>query len=188
VARTPAPPSPSPARVEAAPTTATLRVEADIPGATVFLDRVGVGTAPLSLPGLTPGSHRLNVSAEGYETYGETLDLEPGLRTVTIAFREIRLDVSLAAVHKHGLGSCRGRLSATPAGLRYEAGDGRDSFTVALTDLAAFELDYLDTNLRVRTREGRTFNFTDPDGHADRLFVFHRDVERARQRVTGERP
>jgi hypothetical protein len=50
-------------------------------------------------------------------------------------------------------------------------------------------VDYLDKNLRVKLLKGRQFNFTDPDGNADRLFVFHRDVDRARERLRkGDRP
>jgi hypothetical protein len=44
-------------------------------------------------------------------------------------------------------------------------------------------VDYQDKNLRIKLRKGKQFNFTDPDGNADRLFVFHRDVEKARQRL-----
>ena len=31
--------------------------------------------------------------------------------------------------------------------------------------------------------KGKLFNFTDPEGNADRLFVFHRDVDKARARL-----
>jgi hypothetical protein len=44
-------------------------------------------------------------------------------------------------------------------------------------------VNYQDKNLRIKLRTGKQFNFTDPDGNADRLFVFHRDVEKARQRL-----
>ena len=50
-------------------------------------------------------------------------------------------------------------------------------------------MDYLDKNLRVKLAQGRQFNFTDPEGDADRLFVFHRDVEKARERLSrGDTP
>lgn len=171
-----------PAPVEAAPTTATLRVEADV-DATVYIDKIGIGPAPISIPNLAPGEHRLNVSAPGYEGYADTITLEPGERTISVKFKEVRLDVKTAAVHKHGMGSCRGELSATPQGLTYTAADGKDSFTVVLTDLTGFDFDYLAKNLRIRTRQGKTLNFTDPDGNADRMFAFHRDVDKARKRL-----
>lgn len=186
-------PKPAPAEapvaapVEAAPTTGSLRIETDVEGATVFLDRVGVGTAPMTIPNITPGSHRLNVSASGYDGYAETLEIEPGPRTISINFKEIKLDVRIAAVHKHGVGSCRGQLFASPQGLRYEAADGKDSTTVAFADVGSFDVDYLAKNLRVRTRQGRTLNFTDPDGNADKLFAFHDEVEKVRKRVISQR-
>jgi hypothetical protein len=182
--RSAAPPA---AAIEPAPTTATLRVEADVPDASVFIDKIGIGTAPLTIPDLAPGSHRLDVQATGYDSHVETIELEPGPRTITVAFKVIRLDAKIDAIHKHGIGSCRGQITASPEGLRYNATDGKDNLSVTFTDLDAFEVDYLAKNLRVRTRQGRTLNFTDPDGIADRLFVFHRDVDKVRKRVIAER-
>ena len=98
-------------------------------------------------------------------------------------FREVRLDASIEVVHKHRIGSCRGRLVATPQGVRYETTDKDDGFVAALPDLETFQVDYLAKNLRVQPRRGRRYDFSDPEGNADRLFVFHRDVERARERL-----
>jgi len=67
--------------------------------------------------------------------------------------------------------------------VRYETVDKGDAFTSALVDLETFEVDYLEKNLRLKLRKGRQFNFTDPEGNADRIFVFHRDVEKARERL-----
>jgi hypothetical protein len=101
----------------------------------------------------------------------------------------VRLDARVDVIHKHGIGSCRGRLVATPQGLRYETTHKDDQFTATLLDLDTFQVDYLEKNLRVRLRRGKQFNFTDPDGNADRLFVFHRDVEKARDRLRrGDQP
>jgi hypothetical protein len=166
---------------------ATLHVESDIPGATVFIDRVSVGTTPLTIPDLAPGSHQLNVAVPGYESYGEAINLSPGPRTVRVAFKEIRLDARTAAIHKHGVGSCRGQLSATPDGLRFAATDAADNFSAALTDLDVFEIDYAAKNLRIRTREGRTYNFTTPDETADGLLRFHAEVDKVRKRILAER-
>jgi hypothetical protein len=162
-------------------------VESDVPGATVFIDRVSVGTTPLTIPDLAPGSHQLNVAASGYDSYGETVDLAAGSRTVRVAFREIRLDARTAAIHKHGVGSCTGQLSATPDGLRFATADGADDFSAALTDLDVFEIDYVAKNLRVRTRQGRTYNFTTSDQTADGLLRFHADVDKVRKRILADR-
>jgi hypothetical protein len=95
----------------------------------------------------------------------------------------VRLDASLAVVHKHRIGSCEGRLVATADGIRYETADKDDGFNAPLGQMETFQVDYQARNLRIKLRTGRQFNFTDPDGNADRLFVFHRDVEKARQRL-----
>ncbi len=154
-----------------------------MPGAKVFLDRIGVGETPLTIPNVSPGPHQLNVQAKGYDGYGENIDVVPGPRTIAVSFKQIRLDASIAVVHKHRLGSCTGRLSASPKELRFDADDGKDSFAVPLTSLDTFEVDYLAKNLRVKTQDGQTYNFTDPDGNADHLFVFHEEVDKVRKRL-----
>ena len=101
-----------------------------------------------------------------------------------IKLREVRLAASIDVVHKHRIGSCKGRLVATPQGLRYDTEDKDDRFTVALSDLEVFEVDYLAKVLKVKGIKGKRYEFSDPTAaNGDRLFVFHRDVEKARQRV-----
>jgi hypothetical protein len=167
----------------ASPTTATLRVTSDVPGAQVFLDRGFVGATPASAKDLKPGSYQLNVAAPGFENHVETIELAPGEREVVVRFREIRLNASLDVIHKHRFGSCKGRLVATAQGVRYETTDKDDAFTAALTDLETFQVDYLNKNLRIQPRKGKRYDFSDPEGNADRLFVFHRDVDKARERM-----
>jgi hypothetical protein len=182
----PTAPAPATAAVEAAPTTASLRIESDVPGTSVFIDRVYLGTAPLTTTDLAPGPHVVLLSPTGYESMSETITVAAGEeRHVSMSFRAVRLDAAIQVVHKHAFGSCQGTLKATPQGLTYETGDRNDAFTAPLTGLETFEVDYLDKNLRVKVRNGKTYNFTDPDGNADRLFVFHRDVDKVRQRLAG---
>jgi hypothetical protein len=159
----------------------TLRVDADVPGANVFLDRKFLGTTPVETRDFVPGPHRLNVSAEGYEMYGETIELAVASRDVMIRFKEVRLDERVDVVHKHGVGSCRGRLLATTAGLRYEADKAGDSFEASFPSLEPLQLDYLSHNLRVKQRGGKTWNFT--AGSADALLTFQKAVEAARKRL-----
>jgi hypothetical protein len=177
------------APVESAPELGTLRIEADVPNAQVFIDRVFIGTAPVTAEKVTPGPHQLNVSAEGFEGVARTIDVEPGPRDMSIRFREVRLNAAVAVIHKHRIGSCRGELVATAQGLRYDTDDKDDRFAAALGDLETFVVDYQDKNLKIKLRKGRQYNFTDPDGNADRLFVFQRDVDKARQRlIKGDAP
>lgn len=183
-------PAPSAESVaEAAPVVGTLRIESDVQGAQVFLDRQFIGTAPVTAENLKPGPHQLNVSAEGFEGVARTIDVETGARDLMVRFREVRLDSRLAVVHKHRMGSCTGALVATVQGLRYETADKDDQFAVAFADVETFVVDYTEKNLRVKVRKGKQYNFTDPDGSADKLFVFHRDVDKVRQRLAkGDTP
>jgi hypothetical protein len=160
-----------------------LRVEADVPEASVFVDRHFLGKAPLDVRDIAPGSRRVQVAAEGYET--QTHDVEIGDSPVLVSarFKEVRLDESLAVIHKHGIGSCRGRLHATVAAFAFEATDEKDSFSVPLPRLERFEVDYLKKNLRVSLSGGRTYNFTVDAENADPLLVFQRTVEAARKRL-----
>lgn len=192
--RRPSVPSPETAatpEVDAAPATeaVTLHVEADVPDAQVFVDRVFLGKAPLTTTDVKVGSHRLNVSAAGYEGVAQALDVKPGTQQVTVKLREVRLDAGIDVVHKHRMGSCKGRLVATPQGMRYETTDKDDGFKTALLDIETFEVAYLEKNLRIKPKQGKRFDFTDPEGNADRLFVFQRDVAKAIERLKkGDTP
>ena len=186
---------PGPGREPAEPVAATpapasrtggvLRVRSDVPGASVFLDRKFLGNTPLDVDGLAPGSHRLNVSVEGYEGHAQAIDIGETPADIDVRFKEVRLNASVAVVHKHGMGSCTGRLVADTSGLRYETANAGDAFTMPFADLEAFTVDYLKKSLRVKRRGGKTWNFEDPNGQADPLFVFHRDVEKARARIAA---
>ena len=175
--------------MEAAPELGTLRIDADVPNAQVFIDRQFIGTAPVTAERVRPGTHQLNVSAEGFDGIARSIDVEPGPRDLTVRFREVRLNATLAVVHKHRMGSCTGQLVATAQGLRYDTADKDDRFSASLSDLETFVVDYLDKSLKVKLRKGKQYNFTDPDGNADRLFVFQRDVDKVRQRLAkGDAP
>jgi len=178
---------PEPAPAEAAPRAdaAVLVVESDVPGASVFLDREFVGTAPVTLKDLAPGSKRLNLSAEGFDGISRTVELTPGEQTVTMRFREVRLNATTGVAHRHGLGGgCEGTLRATIDGLAYETTNKGDAFSLRYDQLEIFEVNYLEKNLRVKQRGGKTWNFTDRQAdNADRLFVFHRDVQAARDKL-----
>ncbi|MBI4888820.1 MAG: PEGA domain-containing protein [Acidobacteria bacterium] len=179
----------APAAEPAAPTLGRLRIAADVAGAQVFIDRRFVGAAPAVAEDITPGTHQLNVAAEGFDSVAMPIEVAAGEREIVVKLREVRLDSHIDVVHRHGVGSCRGRLVATPQGLRYETSNRDDAFAAPLADLETFQVDYLAKNLRVKLPKGRQFNFTDPDGNADRLFVFHREVEKARDRIRkGDTP
>jgi hypothetical protein len=158
-----------------------LRVDSDVPGATVFLDRKFLGTTPLEARDVTPGSHRLNVSADGYELYGESVEIGRGVQEVMVRFKEVRLDQKVAVVHKHGMGACRGTLVATTAGLSYDTADAGDAFRAPFSALEPLQVDYLKKNLRVKLRGGRTYNFTADS--ADHLLSFQKAVEAARKKL-----
>jgi len=177
-----APPAPD---APAAPAFA-LHVETDLPGASVFVDRKYLGVSPLTTSEVRPGTHQLNVSIEGQEGVAQSIDVaDTGTTSVTVRFKDVRLDASTAVVHKHAMGSCDGRLVASPTGLRYETSNKSDGFTMTFRDLETFEIDYLAKALKVKKRGGKTWNFTTRSSTADPLFVFHRDVEKARQKLAA---
>ncbi|HEY1307465.1 MAG TPA: PEGA domain-containing protein [Vicinamibacterales bacterium] len=186
--KTPTAPAPAP-RSEAATELGTLRITTDVSGASVFIDRQFIGTAPVTAKNVTPGTHQLNLTAEGHDGIARSIDVEPGPRDLSIRFKEVRLNATLAVVHKHRIGSCTGQLVATPQGLRYETSDKNDGFSVPLNALESLAVDYQDKNLKVKVRKGKQYNFTDRDGNADRLFVFQSDVDKVRQRLAkGDTP
>lgn len=190
--RRPSAPKPAPApepvpEVSAAPTVGTLFIDSDVQGAQVFIDRNYIGVTPVTANDVAPGSHRLNIVATGYESLAENVDVAPGPRNLQFNFKEIRLDASLDVIHKHRMGSCKGRLVATPQGIRYDTTDKDDAFSIALTDVEQLEVDYLAKVLRVKSKKGKRYEFTDPEGNADRLFVFHRDVDKVRHQVLASK-
>jgi hypothetical protein len=172
VARKTAPRKASTPAPEPAAALATLTIDSDVRGASVFVDRQFVGNTPLRLDRLEPGTKQVKLSADGYEGIERSVDLAPGDNPLTMRFREVRLNARTPVVHKHGMGSCVGTLIATVDGLTYET-----------TQVETFAVDYLEKNLRVKQRGGRTWNFTDRNDTADKLFVFHRDVEGARKKL-----
>jgi hypothetical protein len=182
--------APPPAEAPAAPVDlVTLHVDSDVPGAQVFVDRQFIGAAPVTTTDVKPGTHQINVSAPGYDQYAQSIEIEPGSRDLMVRFKEVRLDAKAEVVHKHGIGSCRGTLIATAQGLRYDTTNKADAFAVPLTNLEVFQVDYLEKNLKVKVKGGKQYNFTDPMGNADNLFVFQRDVDKARQRLLkGDQP
>jgi hypothetical protein len=176
--------APPPAPTPAAPTAGELRIESDVPGAMIFLDRKFLGNAPVTAKDVTPGSHVINASAEGYDGISETVDVAPGPADVMMRFKEIRLKEAVDVVHKHGIGSCEGRLLADPKGVRYDTANKNDAFSIGFAEIEQFEIDYLKKNLRLKQRGGKTWNFTTKAESADPLFVFHRNVDKVRRQVT----
>jgi hypothetical protein len=177
-------PAPAEPASPGAPTLATLVLDSDVPGASVFVDREFVGTTPLRLDQLEPGSKQLKLTADGYEGIERTVALAAGDNPVTMRFREVRLDKRLPVNHKHGMGGCEGTLVATVDGLAYETANKGDAFSLPYAQVESFAVDYLEKNLRVKQKGGKTWNFTDKAAaNADALFVFHRDVEAARKKL-----
>ncbi|MEW5984761.1 MAG: PEGA domain-containing protein [Acidobacteriota bacterium] len=177
----PAAPMPAPPPEPAGP---VLIVESDVPGASVFVDRVYLGTTPVRTTDVKPGQHQLNASAENQDGIARAISVaETGETTIALRFLEVTLDASIDVVHKHGIGSCQGTLRATTAGLRYETTNEGDAFALSFGEIEVFDVDYLKKNLRVKKAGGKTWNFTDRNDNADRLFIFHRDVTKAREKL-----
>ncbi|HIE92327.1 MAG TPA: PEGA domain-containing protein [Acidobacteria bacterium] len=182
-------PDPTPAPVIAKPSVPEsrleplLRVASDVPGASVFLDRRFLGTTPFETGDVPSGPHRLNVSSEGHEGFFQEIEIGDELVSIDVRFLEVRLAASVDVVHKHRFGSCAGRLRADLDGVHYETTDD-DAFSIPFSELEQHVVEYLEHTLTIRRRDGRTYNFTDEQESADALFTFHREVERARERLS----
>jgi hypothetical protein len=168
--------------VSLAPLAASLRIESDVPGATVFLDRNYVGTTPVDIKDVSPGQHQLTVSADGYDMHAETVTVESGRRDVMVSFKNVSLAETIAVVHKHRMGSCEGTLVADNQGLRYETSNKNDGFKTPFDALEQFEIDYIEKNLNLKVKKGKNYNFAEKSGNADALFVFHKNVQAFREK------
>jgi hypothetical protein len=93
----------------------------------------------------------------------------------------VRLDATVAVVHKHRFGSCEGTLRAVPGSLTYTSTNRDDAFRLPMSDVDAFDLDDARKALRVKKRGGRTWNFEPRADNTTSLVAFHREVERARR-------
>lgn len=176
--------TPAPEAATAPAAVPRLKVTSDVEGAFVFVDRKFVGKTPLDTGEITPGHHQLKVSSEGYDGVSQGVEIAgTGATEVEVSLKTVRLHTSVDVVHKHGMGSCEGKLVADVHGLRYETGNRDDGFMLAFADIETFALDYLQKTLRVKKRAGRTWNFTTRAADADPLLVFQRDVDHARARL-----
>ncbi len=72
--------------VPAAPVSGELSVTTDPPGATIFVDGESSGTAPRSVPALSPGRHTVRVELVGHEPVTRDVTVEAG-ETVDLALR-----------------------------------------------------------------------------------------------------
>jgi hypothetical protein len=90
---------------------------------------------------------------------------------------------AIEVVHKHKLGSCRGRLSVGAAGLRYEPTRPGHGFAVPLASVERLESDPRKKVLAVKLRGGRTYNFTDPGNRPEPLQAFQKAFAKPRPRV-----
>ena len=156
---------------------ATLRVEANVAGAKVLLDGEDRGTTPLELSNVSPGRHVLAVSADGYETRTETLEVESGKRDVKVDLvsEVAALNEAVAVKHKHriGIGSCEGVLRASAGTLEYDS-PHKDAFSVALSEVESFSLGKED--LSVKVRGGGSYKFNERNDNPAALASFHERV------------
>ena len=163
-------------RAKLAAAAATLRVESNVPGAKVSLDGEERGTTPVELSNVSPGRHELRVSADGYETRTETLEVESGKRDIKVDLVSpsvATLNDSVAVKHKHRIGSCDGVLRVSADKLEYDSSD-KHAFSVALSEVERFSLEKETLSLKVR--DGKAYNFNERNDNAPALASFHERV------------
>jgi hypothetical protein len=154
---------------------ATLRVEANVSGAKVVLDGEERGTTPLELSNVPPGRHELVVSADGFETRTEILEVESGERDIKVDLVSplVALNEAVAVRHKHRIGSCDGVLRVSADKLEYDSSD-KHAFSVVLSDVERFSLEKRTLSLKVRA--GKAYNFNERDDNHTALASFHERV------------
>ncbi len=85
------------------------------------------------------------------------------------------------------MGSCDGTLVATVDGLSYVTSNKGDAFALAFGQMEIFAVDYMEKNLRVKQRNGKTWNFTDKSRQRRRALRLsprsRRRPEEARRRL-----
>lgn len=160
----------------------SIAVESEPAGAMVFLNRDFKGNTPVVIEDLRPDTYALMLSVEGFDVHNERVEVGRARVPVRVAFEAsaATLDAAVEVVHKHRFGSCAGTLVATESGFDYRT-EHRDAFELPFARVERFELDYVENNLRLKVRGGRTYNFEAPNGEVDPLFVFHRDVQAFRE-------
>jgi hypothetical protein len=152
----------------------------------VFIDREYVGTTPLKLDRLQPGSRQIKLSTAGLDGVERSIDLVAGDNSVTMRFKEVRLNKRIAVTHEHAMGSCAGTLVATIDGLTYDTTNKNDAFTLAWDRVESMVLDYPNRKLKMRQKGGKDRSFTDKKAaNGDALFVFQRDIEAARKKLAS---
>ena len=67
------------------PTTGSVSVQSTPDGANAFLDGTLVGLTPVTVSGVTPGSHQVRIEKTGYEPYQMTASVSAGATTVVSA-------------------------------------------------------------------------------------------------------
>lgn len=163
-------------RAKLAAAAATLRVESNVPGAKVSLDGEERGTTPVELSNVSPGRHELRVSADGYETRTETLEVESGKRDIKVDLVSpsvATLNEAVAVKHKHRIGSCDGVLRVSADKLEYDSSD-KHAFSVALSEVERFSLEKETLSLKVR--DGKAYNFNERNDNTPALASFHERV------------
>jgi hypothetical protein len=80
--------SSAPRRTVASDTPGELRVDSRPRGARVLLDNAPVGTTPLLLPGIRPGSHTVRLELPGYHPVSTSVNVEAGGRARVAASLE----------------------------------------------------------------------------------------------------
>ena len=101
-------------------------------GATVLLDGNLIGTTPLAGTPSAPGTHRLEVTLDGYESYAEGIEFDTGANPMpTVTLREMgQLDID--ANRPNAQVSINGRRAGrTPLRISRTAGQYRVSVSVA---------------------------------------------------------
>ena len=162
-----------------------LRVTSDVAGAFVFVDRKFLGKTPLETDDVQAGSHRLQVSAEGYDGVSQSIEVarRRSDRCLGVAEDSRRSTRACRSCTSTASDRARARSSPTCAGFATRRRTGTTPGRCPSVTSRSLCLDYQGKTLQIKQRGGRTWNFTTRTSNADPLLVFQREVDHARSRL-----
>jgi len=161
---------------------ATIQVETDPEGASVTLDGIALGTAPVVFPSVAPGAHTLRVHKEGYSSAERAFDVRGGEALPLLRFALTKGDalLSLRSDPEGASVKVDGKLAGTAPLTRYPLTPGTHQIVAQLENHRPWSIE-------VESAAGETLNLMARLIRDERLSGARRDPE-SRERDASRAP